>query len=60
MIDLTKMNNDWLDDYLCRNLPTNQIIKCLTCESYVCTIDLHNLKERDNLKEYVNHFVIPQ
>lgn len=60
MIDLTKMNNDWLDDYLCRNLPTNQIIKCLTCESYVCTIDLDNPKERDNLEEYVNHFVIPQ
>ena len=60
MIDLTKMNNDWLDDYLCRNLPTNQIIKYLTCESYACTIDLHNPKERDNLKEYVNHFVIPQ
>lgn len=60
MIDLTKMSNDWLDDYLCRNLPTNKIIKHLTCESYVCTLDLHNLKERTNLKEYVNHFVIPQ
>ncbi len=60
MIDLTKMNNDQLDDYLCRNLPTNQIIKYLTCKSYVCTIDLHNPKERTNLEEYVNHFVIPQ
>lgn len=60
MIDLTKMSNDWIDDYLCRNLPTNQIIEYLTCESYVCTLDLYNPKERTNLEEYVNHFVIPQ
>jgi len=60
MIDLTKMNNDWLDNYLCRNLPTNQIIKYLTCESYVFTLDLDNPKEYTNLEEYVNRFVITQ